>query len=376
MSDLTELPPGRSDVQQMVADLAALVGAESYSPDRDAVAHCAAVLGEIGQRLLGVAPAWHEVDGWRHISWTFGSPRVVILGHLDTVHPVGTISARPFTVIDGVARGPGVFDMKAGIVQALHAVAGMADRSGVGLLFTADEEIGSVSSQALIEDFCREAEAVIVAEPSVDGRLKTGRAGVARYTLHVDGVASHAGLEPESGVNALVELAHQIPAIVDLACPELSTTVTPTVSAAGTAQNVVPAAAWCDIDTRVRSIEELERLDHSFEALTPVLSGARLRVTHGARRPPFETAMSTQLAALVEEEAASLGLGPLGGSVVGGGSDGNFTAALGIPTIDGLGPVGDGAHADSEHVVVEEMPRRSLLLRRVLQRLTGAGLEG
>jgi glutamate carboxypeptidase len=264
-----------------------------------------------------------------------------------------------------------VFDMKGGIVTALHAVASLADRSGVELLLTCDEEVGSATSRQLIEERAVACGHVLVLEPAADGgALKTGRKGVGMYDVGITGRAAHAGLEPEKGVNALVEAAHQVLVIRSLARPEVGTTVTPTVARAGTAENVVPATAQIRVDVRITSLDEAQRIDKEISGLKPVDPQATISVSGGMNRPPMPPEASADLFVAAQKAAAAVGIGPVDGVSVGGGSDGNFTAALGIPTLDGLGVVGGGAHADHEWVDVSSLPERAALLAAIITELT------
>ncbi len=363
---------------EMLAALRTLVEIESPSSDPAALAACAAEVAALGERLLGAAPEWVEAGGHPHLRWKWGAAsqgRVLLLCHLDTVWPLGTLEGWPFTVSDGVASGPGAFDMKAGLVQGLFALAGLgADgRDGVTLLVTSDEEIGSATSRALIEAEAAEAAAVLVLEPSAGagGALKTVRKGVATYQVDVQGRAAHAGLEPERGVNAMVELAHQALAVSGIGDPAQGTTVTPTVASAGTTDNTVPAAALLRVDTRAATPEEQARVDRELRALAPVVAGATVVVRRETMRPPLPASASTELFALAQRLAGQLGLGPLEQAMVGGGSDGNLTAGIGVPTLDGLGAVGGGAHALGEHVVVAAMPQRAALVAALTEALRG-----
>jgi glutamate carboxypeptidase len=324
------------------------------------------------ERLLGSRPTLIESPVGPHIHWVGGpDPRVLILGHHDTVHPVGTLARLPFTTDGGIGRGPGVFDMKAGIVQALHAVAALADTSHIEILLSADEEIGSRASRALIEERARTCGAVLVLEPSADGgALKIGRKGTGTFELTIEGRASHAGLEPEKGINSLVELAHLIPQIVSIADPARGTTVTPTLASSGTADNVVPARTTLSVDVRVAVPEEKPRVEEAFAQLQTSLEGSRLTLSGGIGRPPMHESAASELYALAESVAAKVGIAGLRGVVVGGGSDGNFTAAVGVQTLDGLGAVGGGAHGDDEHVVLSTMPARAALIAGVCQELS------
>ncbi|MEU6995990.1 M20 family metallopeptidase [Streptomyces sp. NPDC046465] len=357
----------------MLDDLEELVTCESYSADHAAVARSARVVAEQGRRLLGAPPRTLVTGGVTHLQWSFGTPRVLLLGHHDTVWPMGTLKTHPFSVRDGVARGPGVFDMKAGLVQMFHALALLPSLDGICVLVTGDEEVGSDTSRALIEDTARACRAALVLEAAAaGGALKTGRKGVSHYDLAVHGRAAHSGLEPEKGVNAATELAHHLLALRHLtdavtARTGPGTTVTPTVMSAGTTTNTVPARAELSLDVRVPTRAAQEAVDDLLRGLTPHHPGARLEVGGGPNRPPLDTDSSQQLFALADEVAIRSGLGPLRQTSVGGASDGNYTAGVGCPTLDGLGAVGDGAHADHEHVVTAAMPPRVQLLAGLVE---------
>ena len=356
----------------MVNDVKTLVEAESPSRDLARLAAHAALVSDMMLRLLGSRPTMLDSPVGPHIHWVGGpDTKVLILGHHDTVHPVGTIDRLPFSNVGGVLRGPGVFDMKAGIVQAIHAVASLEDASHVEILLTADEEIGSRASKDLLEERARACGAVLVLEPSADGgALKTGRKGTGTFTVSIEGRASHAGLEPEKGINSLVELAHLIPQIVDIAVPEKGTTVTPTLASSGTADNVVPALTTLAVDVRVAVPEEKPRVEEAFRNLVTHVDGTRVSVSGGIGRPPMHESASVELFAIARRVAAGVGIGQLDGIVVGGGSDGNFTAAVGVQTLDGLGAVGGGAHGDDEHVVADTMPARAALIAGLCQELS------
>ena len=355
----------------MTCDLGRLVEVESPSHDVDALTQSANVLAELIRTRLGRLPELVAGPVGPHVHWRGGdAPKVLIVGHHDTVFPRGTLAARPFTVSDGRATGPGVFDMKGGIVTAVHAVASLADRGSIELLFTCDEEVGSATSRRLIEERAAACGRVLVLEPAADGgALKVGRKGVGMYDVEIAGRAAHAGLEPEKGVNALIEAAHQVLAITSIARADEGTTVTPTVAHAGTAENVVPAAALIRVDVRVTSLDEAERVDKEMAALEPIDSEATITVRGGVNRPPMPVGASAELFAAAEQAATAVGIGAIEGVSVGGGSDGNFTAALGIPTLDGLGVVGGGAHADHEWVDVASLPERAALLAALLTSL-------
>ncbi|MGW1375029.1 M20 family metallopeptidase [Streptomyces sp. NPDC002446] len=346
-------------VDAMIEDLRTLVEVESPSRDLDALTASAKAVAAVIESRLGGRATLVESAAGPHVRWSGGGdPQVLILGHHDTVFPLGTLERRPFKVADGKVTGPGVFDMLGGLVQAVHGLAALEDRSGVEILVTADEEVGSRSSRALIEERALACGAVLVFEGAADGGgLKTGRKGCGTFQVSVRGRASHAGLEPAAGVNALVEAAHQVLDIAALGRPDIGTTVTPTVASAGTLDNVVPAEATVVVDVRVESAEEKERIESAFAALTPHLDEAEIAVQGGIGRPPMPESASAELFAAAEEL-----LPGLEGRAVGGGSDGNFTAALGVPTLDGLGAVGGGAHADHEYLVIEAMAERANLV--------------
>lgn len=356
-------------MHDLVADIEELVRCESPSEDLAAVARSAEAVAALGTRLLGVAPERIVLDGWTHLRWRFGpagaSPRVLLLGHHDTVWPIGSLVTHPVGVHDGVLRGPGCFDMKAGVVMAFHAVAALpeSERAGITILVTGDEEIGSPSSRGLIENEARGCAAALVLEAAgPGGALKTERKGVSRYDVLVTGRAAHAGLEPERGVNATIEVAHQVHAVAALADPARGTTVTPTRLDAGTTINTVPAAAGFGVDVRVRDEAEQDRVHAALQALRPVLPGADVEVVGGPNRPPLTPSATQDLFDRAATIALGLGLDPLTALAVGGASDGNYTAGVGTPTLDGLGAVGGGAHADDEHVLVAELERRTRLL--------------
>jgi glutamate carboxypeptidase len=268
------------------------------------------------------------------------------------------------------ASGPGVFDMKAGIVQLLAAVRLVADRSQVSVLLTGDEETGSATSRSLIEAEARRVRAVLVCEPSADGgAVKIARKGGASYRLSVAGRAAHAGLEPELGVNASIELAHQILDLASLAVPADGTTVTPTVLSSGTTSNTVPESGAVTVDVRGWTRDELERVDRGIRDLAPHLAGATLTVEGGIHRYPLESAMALPLLQLVQAAARDLGLPAPEGERSGGGSDGNLTAALGVRTLDGLGAVGGHPHGRDEWADITAMPNRAVLLAALIDRL-------
>lgn len=366
----------RSRIEEMTALLATFVSSESPSSDPGRLATTAELVEMHGTRLLGAAPERVDGAGAPVLRWrlpasgpTSGTRPVVLLAHLDTVWPAGTTARWPFRVDGDRATGPGAFDMKAGLVQALFALAAVMT-SGLShpplvLLVTADEEIGSPGGRAVIEATAHDAAAVLVLEAALDGRLKIARKGVSNYDLHLAGRSAHAGLEPERGVNALVAQAHVVLAVQALADADLGTTVTPTLASAGTTRNTVPASATVALDVRAATLAEQQRVDAAIRALHPP-GDTTLGVDGGPNRPPMEAAAAKELAVLAERAAQRCGLPAPGTAAVGGGSDGNFTAALGVRTLDGLGAVGAGAHAEGEHVVIAAMPERAALVAALI----------
>lgn len=360
----------RQKTPLMLDALSALVEAESPSREPVAIKACADVVADIGEKLLGTAPEFAQTEDRVHLHWKYPGERpIVLIGHFDTVWPLGTTARWPFSVNGDKANGPGTFDMKAGLVQGLFAVAELEDRTGIEIICNSDEEIGSVTSEPLIEEAARRASAALILEPSEKGALKIARKGVQGHDIEIVGRAAHAGLEPAKGINAVVELAHQILAIEDIARPEEGTTVTPTVASAGTASNTVPAAARVHIDVRALSLEELKRVQNELEAMACKIPGATLTVRSTRPRSPLPSSASTDLFGVAVGIGERLGMGRLNGVTVGGGSDGNLTAGVGTPTLDGLGAVGSGAHAEGEHVVVSAMAERAALVAELIQEL-------
>ena len=353
----------------MVADLERFVNIESPSLEHECLARSAQFLADLMTRVLGSPPVLVASDRGPHVHWKGSDDtKVLIVGHHDTVFPLGTVARRPFTREGNIGRGPGIFDMKAGIIQAIYGVAAVKEWYHTEILITADEEVGSHASRALLEERARATGAVLVLEPSADGgALKIARKGTGTFNVTITGRASHAGLEPEKGINALVELAAQVPRIVAIARPDVGTTVTPTVAKAGTADNVVPDSATIAVDVRCVIPEEKDRLEAEMSRLTATLAGARVEVSGGMNRPPMHESMTKELFATAEKVADDYGITGLRGVAVGGGSDGNLTAAVGVRTLDGLGAVGAGAHAETEHVQLDAMPERAALVAGLVQ---------
>jgi glutamate carboxypeptidase len=372
------LATAQSMLPQVLSDIEAIVNIESPSRNASQVAKSAAQLESIIQRVVRRDSVLVDSDVGPHVLVPArGAARILLLGHHDTVHPMGTLTARPFSNDGKVLRGPGVFDMAAGIVQAIYAMAILesagVDTSSIEMLWTSDEEVGSSTSRTLIEERAQalgKTGAVLVLEPSADGgALKIARKGTGTFDVRITGRASHAGLEPEKGINALLELAHQVQRISTFGNAELGTTVTPTVASAGTTDNTVPAEAHVLVDARVVVPEEKIRVEKLMSSLVPVVPGASISVTGSLHRPPMHSSMSEELFALAVESQRAVAGESISGVSVGGGSDGNFTAALGIRTLDGLGAVGGGAHGETEHVVVDSIAPRIALLAEIMQRV-------
>lgn len=363
----------------MVDDLRRLVEIESPSADAEACARAGDALVDIVETRLGVRPEAHDRGERRHLLWRFGPTiDVLLIGHIDTVFPTGTLAERPFAVDDeGIATGPGVYDMKSGLVQAIHAVAMLADRRGVALFVNDDEEVGSLSSQRLIAEIAEGASAALVFEGASlghEGALKTARRGVSMYEITIAGRAAHAGMNPEDGANALLEAAHVALQIDEIAGDEAGTTVTPTVVQAGTATNVIPDRATLRVDGRVTRADEQVRIDEAIRAIVPRVDGTSLAVDGGPNRPPMEASASAELFDLAVACARDLGHPGLTGLAVGGGSDASFVAPLGVPVIDGLGGVGGGGHQPDEWCDTTRMVERATLVAEMIRRIQGGAL--
>jgi glutamate carboxypeptidase len=298
--------------------------------------------------------------------------QVLVLGHMDTVYEPGTLARMPFRISKGRAYGPGAFDMKGGLVIALFAVdalvaAGVMPEKRIVFLWTSDEEIGSGSSQAAIEREARRSDAVLVLEPALglDGRVKSGRKGLGEIEIIARGRAAHAGLNPGDGINAIEEIALQIARVSRWNEPRRGITVNAGVIEGGTRTNVIPEHARVVIDVRATRATDMRALERKFHALRPILRGAKLEIRGGFNRTPMERKIAAALYAKARTLAKEMGI-ELGEAFVGGGSDGNFTAALGIPTLDGLGAVGESAHSPNEYILIRCLPERAALLAGLL----------
>ncbi len=353
-------------IAPMLQDLESLVRCESPSEDLSACKKVVQLANEIATRELGTAAEILEVNGRPVFWWGDKNPKVVLLCHLDTVWPIGSFN--PIWQIDGdVLRGPGTFDMKVGFIQALYALKDI--QGSVALIATTDEEIASHASKELIMQVSKTADAVLVLEASLDGKVKTGRKGTAMYVVKAVGLASHAGLEPEKGINATVEIAAQILKLKELENSEFGTTVVPTMLKGGTTANTVPAEATLEIDARSFSQSDLERVDRAIQSLTAITPGAQIEITGGLNRPVLEPASCKELYEIAEKVAKSIGMAPLGSAEVGGASDGNFAAAAGARVLDGLGAIGGGAHAVNEWASIKAIEERKNFLNAFIKEL-------
>lgn len=366
----------------MTGLLGSMVRIESPSHDKAAVDRMGAMMAAEWKRRGARVSVLRQRERGNHIRaevWLGRgrtSGQILVLGHLDTVYPLGTLSKMPFGISAGRAYGPGTFDMKGGLAIALSAVDALraihiAPRRKTVFLWTSDEEIGSESSRRTIEAEARRSEAVLVLEPAFgkNGCLKTQRKGVGEAEIIVTGRSAHAGIDPERGVNAVHELALQITRLLKLNDARRGITVQANVIEGGTASNVIPDRARAFIDLRVARAADVSVLNRKLHALRPILRGARIEIKGGVNRPPMErTAESRALFLHARKLASELGF-QLGEASTGGGSDGNFTAALGIPTLDGLGAVGEGAHSPRECIVIRALPQRAALLASLLTTL-------
>jgi glutamate carboxypeptidase len=365
-------------LRQMIDTLRRFVISESPSLEKAYTDRCCEIIATEGRKYGLQVRRISQKNRGDHLHMVSPSSssrpngQLLVLGHYDTVYASGTLKKMPFRCTAGKAYGPGTFDMKAGIVQALfahHALQklNLAPDKHIVFLWTSDEEIGSDSSRKLIETEARRSDAVFVLEPSYGprGLMKTARKGVGEAEIIVHGRASHAGLAPAEGINAVHELCLQVSSILKWNNPHRGTTVNADIIQGGTRTNVIAAQARAVLDLRATSISEMSRLERQLRALKPHLRGARLEIHGGFSRCPLERKMSVALFKRAKSLAAQMNL-PLGECVVGGGSDGNLTAALGIPTLDGLGAVGDGAHSTHEHILTATMPIRAALLAALL----------
>ncbi|WP_277976118.1 M20 family metallopeptidase [Pantoea endophytica] len=354
---------------EILLDIKELVAAESPSMNKAAVDRCGEVLQSLFAKRLGVEAEIDEQPEYgNHLKFTLGSgdEQTVLLGHFDTVWDEGELVMREE---DGKLYGPGVLDMKAGLVQAIWAVRALQQHdllAGKRIVFLcgSDEEVGSPSSSAWLSQHALGSAQVLVVEPAVagSGALKTARKGTGQYEITLNGLAAHAGNNPEEGISAVQEMAHQIMFLHSLNAPERGTTVNVGIARGGNRINVVADKAVLGIDTRVTSEAEAERIHAEISQITPHLAGITLNISGAQSRPPMrQTPESLVLMERAQQVALQLGF-EVEGKAVGGGSDGNFTAALGIPTLDGLGATGAGIHARHEHIIIADIAPRAALV--------------
>ena len=363
---------------QIVSTIRELVEIESPSDNKAAVDCLAKTVAQKFAALGGQVRIHRATNFGDHLQVDFegksGGTPVLLLGHYDTVYPLGTLASMPCRVVDNKLTGPGVLDMKSGIALMLHALSALQEWGGslprpITVLLVSDEEVGSDSSRAITESLAKKAAAVLVLEPSYgfEGAVKTARKGVGEYMVKVTGRASHAGLDFQKGVNAILELARQIEKVSSFTDLKKGLTVNVGIVSGGSRTNVVPAEATAQVDVRIARLKDAAGIDKKMRGLRPFNRKCKLEITGGINRPPMErTAGVAALYAKAVAVAGELGW-KLGEAAVGGGSDGNFTAGLGIPTLDGLGGVGDGAHASHEHILIPELPRRAALVAGLIE---------
>ena len=366
--------------EEMVATAISLAEIESPSDDKAALDRMAQFAAGRFANMGGRVTLHPQASAGDHLQVTFGGRAhvkpILLLGHLDTVWPMGTLQTMPVRESGGKLYGPGVFDMKAGIAMAVYAIAMLQKIHGwlprpVTVLLVSDEETGSASSRVITEKLAREHAAVLVLEPSFGpkGALKTSRKGVGEYSLRVQGISSHAGLDFEKGQSAVLELSKQIVKVSEFTDRKRGITVNPGVIAGGSRSNVIAAEAKAQIDLRIATGRDARAMDKKFRGLKPFNKKCKLTISGGINRPPLERSNRVKgLFGMAREIANEMGF-KLEEASVGGGSDGNFTAALGVPTLDGLGAVGDGAHATHEQVVIGALPWRTSLLASLIERI-------
>jgi glutamate carboxypeptidase len=367
-------------LDRMVETVRELVEIESPSDNKPAVDRIAAFLAPKFAALGGGTQLHHSNDFGDSLQINFTSPSnrkpVLLLGHYDTVYPGGTLEKMPCIIEDGRLRGPGVLDMKSGIALILHAIEALQEWYGglprpITVFLVSDEEVGSRSSRKITEALASKSAGVLVLEPAAGlrGAVKTARKGVGEYMLRVKGVAAHAGLDPGKGHSAILELARQIAAIAKLNNLRQGISVNAGVIEGGTRTNVVAAEASVRIDVRIKSAKQADGIDRKLRSLKPFDKYCILEITGGINRLPMERTAGVAALYKKAREIAGQVDWELEEAAVGGGSDGNFTAGIGIPTLDGLGGVGDGAHAVHEFIVISELPRRALLLAEMIERV-------
>ena len=374
------LAAAESREEELVASIISMAEIESPSDDKAALDRMAQFAAGTFANLGGRVTLHPQATAGDHLQVTFGGrthgKSILLLGHLDTVWPLGSLRTMPIRESAGKLYGPGIFDMKSGVSMMAHAIAILQKMHGwlprpVTVLLVSDEEVGSSSSRAITEKLANAHAAVLVLEPSFGprGALKTSRKGVGEYSLRVQGVSSHAGLDFEKGQSAVVELANQVLKMSAFTDRKRGITVNPGVVAGGSRSNVIAAEAKAQIDVRIATTRDATAMDKKFRGLKPFNKKCKLAVSGGINRPPLERNDKVKaLFGVAREVAKELGF-KLEEAAVGGGSDGNFTAALGVPTLDGLGAIGDGAHATHEHVVIGALPWRTALLASLIERI-------
>jgi len=368
--------------RQLVATIKNMVEMESPSHSKPALDKLSQHLAQEFRRIGGKPTLHPQRNAGEHLQVEFPAGKrgdasakpILLLGHFDTVWDIGTLRSMPFLLQKGRLWGPGVYDMKAGIAQMMFAIRALQQVAGglprpVTVLLVSDEETGSATSRKVTESIAKKSAAVLVCEPSQgpQGALKTWRKGVGAYTLRVTGRAAHSGVDFGAGESAVLELAHQLLDIAQFTDLERGVTVNPGVIRGGTRTNVVPAEAVAEIDIRIKRLEDAAFIEQRFRGLRPKNKNCRLEISGGMNRPPMERSEGVaRLYELAQRAGEALRVG-VSESGTGGGSDGNFTAALGIPTLDGLGAVGEGAHATGESVFLDELPRRTALLAMLIE---------
>jgi len=375
------LPDLRARESEMLRLLGKFVRAESPSLDKKAVDDFGRIVADEWRARGARVTALRQTYRGDHLLLNFPrarartSGRILLLGHMDTVYDKGSLAKMPFRTAQGRAWGPATFDMKGGLVLALAAIdalkrVGVHPGKEIACLWTTDEEIGSESSRKFIEREARLSDAVLVLEPAGEprGALKTSRKGVGAIELHITGRAAHSGLKPEEGINAVHELALQIARIAKFNEPQRGVGVHVNIASGGTRTNVIAAEAHALVDVRVTRSSDIRPLEQKFRALKPILPGAKLEISGGVDRPPMERKMSAALYQHAQHLAADLGI-TLEETASGGGSDGNLTAAIGIPTLDGLGAIGSGAHSLRENIIIRELAPRAALIALLLATL-------
>ena len=379
LKSMISVSDARTHEEEFLSDLKALVEIESPSSDKPSVDHLAEFLASRLEYHGGHAQI-HIAEGFgNHVQADFAgvseSKPVLLLGHIDTVWELGTLKQMPFRVSDGRVWGPGVLDMKGGIATAIHAIALLREHkiphAAVRMLFVSDEEVGSHSSRAITEKLALESQAVFVLEPGqgLEGALKTARKGVGVYEIKITGEAAHAGVEPGKGASAIHELAHQIETLNGFTDAKRGLTVNVGVIRGGTRSNVIAADAWAEVDVRIKTAADGKVIDQKLHGLRSRDPRCKIAVSGGINRPPMErTEKVVALYRKAAEVADALGL-KIDEQSTGGGSDGNFTAALGVPTLDGLGVVGEGAHALNESLLIGQIAPRVALLAGVIAAL-------